>query len=95
MGEKPIEVLQAERDGLIEDLHAVHSGAPATTYEAYRKAQEALQKLEDMTFSDDEIDAFLPGELEKVNNRSEATLNSASATALGWKTSERSKEPRS
>lgn len=67
MGEKPIEVLQAERDGLLKDLHAVYSGAPATTYEAYRKAQKALQKLEDLTFSDDEIDAFLPGELKKAN----------------------------
>jgi hypothetical protein len=25
-----------------------------------RKAQEALKKLEDMTFTDEEIDAFLP-----------------------------------
>lgn len=65
MGEKPIESLQEERDALLEELHAVYSGAPSTTYEAYRKAQEALQKLEDMTFSDEEIDAFLPKELKK------------------------------
>ena len=65
MGEKPIESLQAERDALLEDLHSVYSGAPSTTYEAYRKAQEALQKLEDLTFSDEEIDAFLPKELKK------------------------------
>jgi hypothetical protein len=31
----------------------------------YKKAQEALQKLEDMTFSDSEIDAFLPKELKR------------------------------
>lgn len=65
MGEKPIESLQAERDALLEELHAAYSGAPSTTYEAYRKAQEALQKLEDMTFSDEEIDAFLPKQLRK------------------------------
>jgi len=65
MGKKPIELLQEERDILLEDLHEVYSGAPSTTYEAYRKAQEALQKLEDMTFSDEEIDAFLPKELKK------------------------------
>lgn len=65
MGEKPIASLQAERDALLEDLHSVYSGAPSTTYQAYRKAQEALQKLEDMTFSDEEIDAFLPKELKK------------------------------
>lgn len=65
MGERPIESLQEERDALLEDLHTVYSGAPSTTYEAYRKAQEALQKLEDMTFSDAEIDAFLPKELKR------------------------------
>lgn len=65
MGEKPIEILQTERDELLEKLHAVYSGAPSTTYKAYRKAQEALQKHEDLTFSDEEIDAFLPKELKK------------------------------
>lgn len=72
MGEKPIESLQEERDALLEELHAVYSGAPSTTYEAYRKAQEALQKLEDMTFSDEEIDAFLPKELKKANKANAA-----------------------
>ena len=65
MGEKPIETLQKERDDLLEELHSVYSGAPSTTYQAYKKAQEALKQLEDMTFSDDEIDAFLPKELKK------------------------------
>jgi len=65
MGEKPIEILQAERDDLLEELHSVYSGAPSTTYQAYRKTQKALKQLEDMTFSDEEIDAFLPKELKK------------------------------
>jgi hypothetical protein len=65
MGEKPIEALQKERDDLLMELHSVYSGAPSTTYEAYKKAQEALKQLEDMTFSDEEIDAFLPKELKK------------------------------
>ena len=65
MGEKPIETLQQERDDLLNELHSVYSGAPTTTYQAYKKAQEALKKLEDMTFSDGEIDAFLPKELKK------------------------------
>src|SRR5689334_13762402 len=67
MGEKPIETLQTKRDELLDELHSVYSGAPSTTYQAYRKAQEALQKNQDMTFSDDEIDAFLPKELKKAN----------------------------
>lgn len=65
MGEKPIEMLQKGRDDLLEELHSVYSGAPSTTYQAYKKAQEALKQLEDLTFSDDEIDKFLPKELKK------------------------------
>lgn len=65
MGEKPTESLQALRDNLLEELHSVYSGVPSTTYAAYRKAKEALQTLEDMTFTDDEIDAFLPKGLKK------------------------------
>lgn len=65
MREKPIENLQQVRDDLLEELHKVYSGAPSTTFQAYRKAQEALKKFEDMTFSDAEIDAFLPKELKR------------------------------
>ncbi len=68
MEEKPIESLQTTRDQLLNELHSVYCGAPSTTYNAYRKAQDALQNCEDMTFSDDEIDAFLPSELKR--NRS-------------------------
>jgi hypothetical protein len=65
MGEKPLEALQKERDVLVEELHSVYSGAPSTTFQAYKKAQEALKQNEDMTFSDEEIDAFLPKELKR------------------------------
>jgi hypothetical protein len=65
MGEKPIESLQKERDGLLSDLHSIYSGSPSTTYKAYKKAQEALKQFEDMAFSDEEIDAFLPRALKK------------------------------
>ena len=54
------------RDALLDDLHGVYSGAPSTTYQAYKKAQEALQQYEEMTFSDAEIDAWLPRELRKT-----------------------------
>jgi hypothetical protein len=65
MGEKPLESLQSERDKLLVQLHSLYSGAPSTTYQAYRRAQDALKKYEDMTFSDEEIDAFLPTELKR------------------------------
>jgi len=66
MKEKPLESLQKQRDDLVKQLHAIYSGAPSTTHKAYKRAQEALQKLEDMTFTDAEIDAFLPKELKRV-----------------------------
>ncbi len=65
MREKPIEALQGQRDALVEQLHDTYSGAPSTTYDAYKKAQEALKHSEDMTFTDVEIDAFLPKELKR------------------------------
>ena len=57
--------LRERRDALLTELHALYSGAPSTNFKAYRKAQEALKNLEDMTFSDEEIDAFLPKSLKK------------------------------
>jgi hypothetical protein len=65
MKEKPIEALQTQRDALVSQLHAIYSGSPSTTFKAYKKAQNALQKREDMTFSDEEIDAFLPAQLRR------------------------------
>jgi hypothetical protein len=65
MREKPIETLQQQRDRLVQQLYEVYRGAPSTNYKAYKKAQEALQKLEDMTFSDAEIDKFLPKDLRR------------------------------
>jgi len=79
MGEKPIETLQGVRDGLLEQLHSTYSGAPSTTYQAYKKAQEALKRLEDMTFSDEEIDAFLPRELKKANRALQGSHTSGAA----------------
>lgn len=54
-----------QRNGLAEQLHSVYSGPPSTNFEAYKKAQEALKHLEDMTFTDAEIDAFLPKALKR------------------------------
>lgn len=53
----------AERDRLVVALHSVYQGSPSTTYAAYRRAQESLKYNEEMTFSDEEIDAFLPKQL--------------------------------
>jgi hypothetical protein len=65
-GDRSPEDLRRQRNALLEQLHSVYAGAPSTTYKAYKKAQHALQQLEDMTFSDAEIDAFLPAGLKKT-----------------------------
>ncbi|MCO6518185.1 MULTISPECIES: SLATT domain-containing protein [Snodgrassella] len=65
MGAVSIDVLRIQRDKLATKLYAAYIGAPSTNHKAYLEAQKALKKLEDMTFSDDEIDAFLPKELRR------------------------------
>jgi SMODS and SLOG-associating 2TM effector domain family 4 len=65
-GVKTIKEIQAERDRLVIALHGVYSGSPSTTNAAYKKAQQALQKNQELTFSDAEIDAFLPKELRRA-----------------------------
>ena len=65
MKEKPLESLQQHRDELLEQLHTAYCGAPSTTFQAYKKAQDALQKCEDLTFTDAELDAFLPCDLKR------------------------------
>lgn len=60
-----LDAVRSQRDQLVEGLHAVYAGAPSTNDKAYTEAQKGLKKLEDMTFSDDEIDAFLPKELKR------------------------------
>lgn len=54
------------RDKLQAELHEIYKGSPRTTNKAYKKAKEALQKYEENTFSDKEIDAFLPAALRKI-----------------------------
>ncbi len=65
IGEKSLDKLQAERNILLDNLYSVYGGSPSTNFEAYSKARDALKNQEDMTFSDEEIDAFLPNELRR------------------------------
>lgn len=65
MGIVPLDVIRSQREQLTADLHAVYTSASSTNYKTYVEAQKVLKELEDMTFSDDEIDAFLPKELKR------------------------------
>lgn len=53
----------SKRDSLINDLDLIYKSAPATSNKAYEQAREALQVKEEFTFSDDELNKFLPTEL--------------------------------
>jgi len=55
-----------QRDALQEKLYSSYKGAPRTTSKAYKQASKALKVNEELTFSDAEIDNFLPKELRKV-----------------------------
>jgi hypothetical protein len=66
-GEFAVEALRQRRDDLVQKLHAIYTGAPSTDSSAYKKAQKALKVSEDMTFSESEVDAFLPKELKRTH----------------------------
>ena len=66
IGDESLDAIRSRRDALLQELHGAYSGAPGTTGRAYRKAQEALQQQEEMTFSDEELDALLPSGLKKA-----------------------------
>lgn len=58
------DTIATRRNELIEELKLIYKFAPTTSPKAYKKAQGALKMDEEFTFSDDEIDQFLPDELK-------------------------------
>ena len=60
IGKESLKNLSARRDEISGELPSVYSGAPNTTFSAYRKDQTALKRNEEMTFSDSKTDLFLP-----------------------------------
>jgi len=67
IGNKEIELLQLKRDELNEQLVNTYRGAPKTINKAYQIASKALKENEEFTFSDAEIDKFLPASLRREN----------------------------
>ena len=66
IGNKEIELLQQTRDELNEQLVQTYRGAPKTINKAYQIASKALKENEEFTFSDEEIDKFLPECLKRT-----------------------------
>ena len=65
IGNKDLEILQLTRDELNEQLVNTYRGAPKTINKAYQIASKALKENEEFTFSDEEIDKFLPESLRR------------------------------
>lgn len=57
--------VREQRDALQQELFAIYKGAERTISKAYDEASKALKQNEELTFSDVEIDAFLPEKLRK------------------------------
>jgi hypothetical protein len=57
--------VRIRRDNLQADLAKAYESAPRTSPRAYAAASKALKVSEDLTFSDAEIDQFLPAPLRK------------------------------
>ena len=66
IGNKEITQLQKIRDDLNEQLVNTYRGAPKTINKAYQVASKALKENEEFTFSDPEIDKFLPESLRRA-----------------------------
>lgn len=65
LGSVDLSAVLERRDALQAELAAIYKGAPQTSGKAYGLAQTALKKNEEYTFSDAEIDAFVPISLRK------------------------------
>lgn len=59
------EEIALKRDSLLEELNQIYENALGTNKIAYTMARKALKVDEEMTFSDKEIDMFLPTNLRK------------------------------
>ena len=69
IGNSKVESLQHRRDELNEELVNTYRGAPKTINKAYQIASKALKENEEFTFSDTEIDKFLPENLRRTNQK--------------------------
>ena len=65
----PYEAAVERRDELQAMLAALYEGAPQTDGKAYKEAQRRLKEMEDMSFTADEIDCFLPLSLKRSGGR--------------------------
>ena len=66
MGCDTLSHIQRKRDALADELKDTYANSPSTSEAAYKKAHEALNLREEMTFSSSEVDSFLPQALRRT-----------------------------
>ena len=67
VGRLTVEQIVERRDGLQTTMLNVYKNAPRSFPKAYKLASKALKNMEELTFSDAEIDKFLPIVLRKTS----------------------------
>lgn len=63
--QESVQAIYEKYEGVVQQLDKVYADAPNTTDKAVACARKALNVSKDNTFSDDEIDGFLPKGLRK------------------------------
>ena len=66
MGSDALSDIRRKRDALADELKDTYANSPSTSEAAYKKAQQALNVQEEMTFSVAEVDSFLPQALRRT-----------------------------
>jgi len=56
---------------LQSELFNIYKGSPRSFGKAYKEASKSLKEMEEMTFSDEEIDSYLPKMLRKNQSQTE------------------------
>lgn len=72
-GNLDIDLTREKRNELQTRLASIYASAPRTNAKAYGIASDGLKSQEEMTFSDEEIDKFLPATLRRTSSTSEST----------------------
>lgn len=62
----PIDQLILQYNELVKEVDTIYLDAPSTTDKAVKRASEALKVTQDNTFSEEEIDSFLPASLRRT-----------------------------
>ena len=68
MQDESVQNLKDKFEQLIKDTNNIYQDAPNTTDAAVKEAKKALQIKHDNSFTDDEIDSYLPALLRKTSH---------------------------